>query len=65
MLILPIQYKHFRGGWGVQNLGKHAYIILERSLVFNGYSKKIQEKSVGLLRIITVGHTHKERSSII
>ena len=34
MLILPMQYKHFwgEGGWGVQNFGKHAYIILEHSL---------------------------------
>ena len=31
MLILYMQYKHF-WGWGVQNLGKPAYIRLARSL---------------------------------
>ena len=28
----PCLFAYFRGGWGVQNLEKPAYIILERSL---------------------------------
>ena len=32
----PCLFCLFRGGWGVQNLGKPAYIILERSLIGDG-----------------------------
>ena len=33
----PCLFAYFRGGWGVQNLEKPAYIILERSLILQAY----------------------------
>ena len=42
------------GGWGVQNLGKHAYIILERSLREDNTVVSIKKESV-----IDVKHVQK------
>ena len=49
MLILPMQYKHFWGG--VQNLGKHAYKILERSPTFAIFTQWFNQK---LCKICTI-----------